>query len=63
MIEEFYYKPNLVPPFSLFVYVYWLFWKLQQLTCKKDNKVSPTDNKIRKQNLISNWTNKWKYYG
>ena len=62
MIEEYYSKPNLVPPFSLFVYVTWLFWKLQHLTCKKDNKVSPTDNKIRKQNLISNWTKRINFH-
>ena len=81
MIEEYYSKPNLVPPLSLFVYVYWIFWKLKELTCKKIkckkcNEVSPTDNingsanknkstenQIRKQNLISNWTNELKFYG
>ena len=81
MIKEYYYKPDLVPPFSLFVYVCGLFWKLKELkykkaTCKKCNEVSPgdningstnknksTENQIRKQNLISNWTNELKFYG
>ena len=81
MIEEYYSKPNLVPPFSLLVYVYYILWKLKELTCKKiicikRNKVSPrdsingstnknksTENQIRQNNLISNWTNELKFYG
>ena len=75
MIEEYYYKPNLVPPFSFFVYVYWIFWKLTDM-CQQSKKVSPTDSNIsnkstnknilngdREHNLISNWTNSVKFYG
>ena len=78
MIEEYHLKPNLVPPFSLFVYVYWIFIGLKKVLEKKlkRNEVSPTykmngstnknkstENQIRKQNLISNWTNELKFYG
>jgi hypothetical protein len=75
MIEEYYYKPNLVPPFSFLVYVYWIFWKLTDM-CQQSKKVSPTDsntsnistnkNKLngdREHNLISNWTNGLIFYG
>jgi hypothetical protein len=75
MIEEYYYKPNLVPPLSFFVYVYWILWKLIDM-CQQSKKVSPTSNNTsnkstnkkklnddRAQNLISNWTNDVKFYG
>ena len=75
MIEEYYYKPNLVPPLSFFVYVYWILWKLIDM-CQQSKKVSPTDSNIsnrstnenklngdREHNLISNWTNGLKFYG
>ena len=78
MIEEYYYKPNLVPPFSFLVYVYWIFWKLTDM-CQQSKKVSPTDsntsnistnknklngdNLILQHNLISNWTNDVKFNG
>ena len=56
MIKEYYYKPDLVPPFSLFVYVYWIFIGFKKLlekklTSKKRNEVSPTD-------IINGSTNK-----
>ena len=70
MIVEYSHKPNLVPPFSFFVYVYYIIWKLLD-KCKRtmnQNDVSPTEynqNKVssRKHNLISNWTNELKVYG
>ena len=44
MIKEYYYKPDLVPPFSLFVYVYLIFIGLKKVLEKKlkRNEVSPT---------------------
>jgi hypothetical protein len=63
MIEEYYYKPNLVPPFSFFVYIYWIFWKLIDMS-KKPNTIHSEGQVIpRKQNLISNWTNNLEFYG
>ena len=79
MIKEYYSKPNLVPPFSFFVYVYWIFWKLKDMY-QQSKKVSPTKNKNvstnknelnenevrvspRKQNLISNWKNRLNFNG
>ncbi len=76
MIEEYYYKPNLVPPFSFFVYVYWIFRKLKE-KCRQCNIVFPkcdngstnknelNENEVsrKEQNFISNWTNTMKFYG
>ena len=72
MIEEFYYKPIFVPPFSIFVYVYCIFWILLQ-NCKKSKRMSPeismnaivgdTSSEKQKQNLISNWTNRFDFHG
>jgi hypothetical protein len=63
MIDEYYHKPNLVPPFSFFVYIYWIIWKLIDMS-KKPNKIDSEGQVIpRKQNLISNWTNNLEFYG
>jgi hypothetical protein len=66
MIEEYYHKPNLVPPFSFLVYIYWIFWKVIDV-CKKHNKIHSEGQFIsREQNLISNWinwTNNLEFYG
>ncbi len=57
MIEEYYYKPNLVPPFSFFVYIYWIIWILI-VRRKTHKKTYPQGKDIsRKKNLISNWIN------
>ena len=42
MIEEFHYKPILAPPFSLFIYVYAIFWILFAKCCEinDQNKVA-----------------------
>ncbi len=67
MVEEYYYKPNLVPPFSFFVYVYWIFWKLWKLMNKlidklkdmyqQSKKVSPTDSNISNKSTNKNILN------
>jgi hypothetical protein len=42
MIHEYYYKPILVPPFSLIVYINWIIWKLID-AYKNSNRVSPVN--------------------
>ena len=78
MIEEYYNKPIFAPPFSLFVYIFAIFyflWKLIKLCSKKQKKSSTLNkeeqdelrnmNKVKKRinfNLISNWTD-GNFYG
>jgi hypothetical protein len=86
MIQEYYYRPILVPPFNFFVYINWIIWKLNDAFKNSKKVCDVTENKTefleskkqddkcnklfskkkvipKRLNLISNWTNRSKFYG